>query len=835
MPDLPSVTSPLPRDLQQFIQRVREAINGGGAEGLVTARQLAAAGIASINSSGNVAAPTTTGTTGSGSSAVVNSPNAPTNLQATGALANVILTWDAPSYSGHAYTEIYAHTADVVGNAVIVGMTSGNSFAHNIGDTATRYYWVKNVNRNGVASPFNATNGVQESTGTSPNYLMTVLSEAYGTGSQSPFFQLDAETTIGGVDIPAGTYMKTAFIHDASIDRARIADAAIDSAKIADAAIVTAKINDAAITTTKINNAAITSAKIDNAAISSAKIEDAAITAAKIADATITNAKITGQLLAGQIPDLSSVYGSPTFSGATAPTATAVGDLWYDTANDNFKRWDGSAWQSVSIIADSVVASYVYGGQIQASQIDADNLASIQADLGSVNVDQQITLSGPTAGFVAGRQSSSDFGENGFFIGRTSTTGTTADGFQLSHTSIVDNSTIGPSGDLVNGTIQALIHDDTQGLRLYEPIFFRRPAGITAGTGQTYTTAQNVTLAADQIHVITLVGGGGGGGAGGDDHDDNGADGTAGSDTQVTISGQSYTASGGAGGDGGNAFDYRQNSGVGGSDGEGTGFGSGGTGGVAPQSGWGNAGGNAPTTSYGAGGGGGSGARASIGYGDGGKGGQSGQIVTVTINLSGQSATTMTINKLGNTSTNTGGTGAPRDQGSTNGGPGGNGAQGVVVVSTALAGYESATMTEIMDSDAFGPFGLPYSNSGNTALSFSMGWPLGPFTDNRIYYSKSVSCTDGGNNDVRVRTASGTSSKVRFRAPSASIDYQNTNLGTSYVQVDNDFGGSSGEGWLYLGKGCEISTSPNTHRFIRFSNWLELRNVSDTFFDKGFT
>jgi len=134
VPDLPSVTSPLPRDLQQFIQRVREAINGGGEEGLVTARQLTAAGIASLNSSGTLTAPAT---------AVINSPSAPSNLAATGALANIILTWNAPTYSGHAYTEIYAHTSDVVGNAVIVGMTAGNSFAHNIGDTATRYYWVK--------------------------------------------------------------------------------------------------------------------------------------------------------------------------------------------------------------------------------------------------------------------------------------------------------------------------------------------------------------------------------------------------------------------------------------------------------------------------------------------------------------------------------------------------------------------------------------------------------------------------------------------------------------------------------------------------------------------
>jgi hypothetical protein len=176
--NLPTVSSPLPRDLQQFIQRVREIVNADGADGLVTARQLIAAGVVSVNSTGTVIAPTSV--SGSSTTTVVASPTAPTNLQATGALANVILTWNAPTYSGHAYTEIYAHTADVVGNAVVVGMTSGNNFAHNIGDSGTRYYWVKNVNQNGLASGFNATSGVEGTTGTNPTYILDLLSGEIG-------------------------------------------------------------------------------------------------------------------------------------------------------------------------------------------------------------------------------------------------------------------------------------------------------------------------------------------------------------------------------------------------------------------------------------------------------------------------------------------------------------------------------------------------------------------------------------------------------------------------------------------------------------------------------
>mgnify|MGYP003640099937 FL=1 len=57
MANLPSVTSPLPRDLQQFIQRVREAMDGGGLDGLVTARQMVVAGLASLSGSGNIGSP----------------------------------------------------------------------------------------------------------------------------------------------------------------------------------------------------------------------------------------------------------------------------------------------------------------------------------------------------------------------------------------------------------------------------------------------------------------------------------------------------------------------------------------------------------------------------------------------------------------------------------------------------------------------------------------------------------------------------------------------------------------------------------------------------------
>ena len=351
MANIPTVSSPLPRDLQHFIQRVREALDGGGADAVVTVRQLIAAGVVESKSGGGFAPV----------NGPVNSPRPPRNLTASGALANIILSWDAPNYSGHAYTEVWAHTSDIIGDAVLVGMTAGNSFAHNIGGTATRYYWARNVNQSGVASAYNATDGVQGATSSSPNFLMEVLAEAYGTNSQSPFFQIDTATTINGVSVPAGTYMKSAFIHAATITTAMIGDAAVDSAKIADATIVNGDIANATISGAKIDSATITSANIASATITSANIASATITSANILDGTITsadiaNAAITNAKIGNTIQSASYTSGSAgwkidktgdvelnaaTFRGALSVKSSATGERT-EITNSSIKVFDSS-------------------------------------------------------------------------------------------------------------------------------------------------------------------------------------------------------------------------------------------------------------------------------------------------------------------------------------------------------------------------------------------------------------------------------------------------------------------------------------------------------------
>ena len=193
MAKLPTVTSPLPRDLQQFVQRVREALDSGGPDAVVTARQLIASGVVERRRGGEF---TPVGGT-------IDPARPPRNLSASGALASIILSWDAANYQGHAYTEIWAYTTDAIGEAVLVGMTSGNNFSHTLGAAATRYYWVRNVNQNGVVSAYNATNGTQGSTGQDPAYLLDVLTDEITTSQLATALNtridlIDGASTITG-------------------------------------------------------------------------------------------------------------------------------------------------------------------------------------------------------------------------------------------------------------------------------------------------------------------------------------------------------------------------------------------------------------------------------------------------------------------------------------------------------------------------------------------------------------------------------------------------------------------------------------------------------------
>jgi phage-related protein len=196
------------------------------------------------------------------------------------------------------------------------------------------------------------------------------------TPQNLPFIVQATPTTIGNVSVPAGVYIDSAFISNASITNAKIGDLAVDTAKIAAAAITTAKIGTAQITTAKIGDAQITNAKIGDVIQSTATTSGGHLKwyINKDGTAVFRNIEIRdsdnsvllasgGNLDIGRVANLQTTLDDKVeWHFVTADPATAwttnpvkdqhVGDLWYHPTNKVLKVWvetstNTYSWQTV--------------------------------------------------------------------------------------------------------------------------------------------------------------------------------------------------------------------------------------------------------------------------------------------------------------------------------------------------------------------------------------------------------------------------------------------------------------------------------------------------------
>ncbi len=196
-------------------------------------------------------------------------PPAPTSLTASAAFQTVLLEWSNGNiqFSNFAFTEIFRHTSDVIGDAVLVAVVAGNRFADQVDSNSTHYYWVRHVSEADVRGPFNAANGVVATT--------------------------------------------------ADINAADIADQAVTNAKLAIDAVQGAVIAASAITTTKIQDNAISTAKIAANAVTANEIAANAVTANEIAANSVT----ASELVAGTITASSGILANASVVNATIANA----------------------------------------------------------------------------------------------------------------------------------------------------------------------------------------------------------------------------------------------------------------------------------------------------------------------------------------------------------------------------------------------------------------------------------------------------------------------------------------------------------------------------------
>ncbi len=198
-----------------------------------------------------------------------------------------------------------------------------------------------------------------------------------------PFIVTTTPQTIGGVSVPAGVYMDSAFIQNGSISNVKIGNAAIDSVKIADAAIVNAKIGTAAINAVKIQDATITGAKIASATITSANIANAAIGTAQIGDAAITAAKIgSAQITAAKIAD-GNITNAKIQDGAI--TNAKIGDA--QITNAKISTLDAGKINTGTLSADRISAGSIDGKILTVDGAKISNATITTAKIGSAQID----------------------------------------------------------------------------------------------------------------------------------------------------------------------------------------------------------------------------------------------------------------------------------------------------------------------------------------------------------------------------------------------------------------------------------------------------------------
>jgi len=363
----------VPRSFDPEAKRFATAVNdsiaqikgekGDPLDSAVTFRDLIDTGIAKrdikIGSTGNIVGTNSINIV-PGDEEVLDTPAAPTGLSASGAFQNIIIEWDDPTFFGFSHVEIWAATSNSFANRSFVGQTTANVFNHQVGTNQTRYYWIRHVNTQGVAGPFNSTTGTQASTTlintadindglitaaklvdgavTEVKVATSAITETKISSNAVTSNKIAANAVVAdkiaansvtAAKMVAGTItaasgiigdlaISSAKIIDGAILNAKIGNAAVDSAKIASAAVTTAKIADGNITTAKIGNAQITTAKIQDLAVDNAKISD--LSAEKIDAGTLNANRIASNTITADkinVTDLTLEFDAATVSGST--------------------------------------------------------------------------------------------------------------------------------------------------------------------------------------------------------------------------------------------------------------------------------------------------------------------------------------------------------------------------------------------------------------------------------------------------------------------------------------------------------------------------------------
>jgi len=283
-------------------------------------------------------------------------PPTPTGLAANATFQDILLSWDQiwlNNYSNYSHTEVYRHTSDAIGNALVVFTTSGAHFTDSVGYNTRRYYWVRHVSKQNIKSPYHPTvNGVTAITLASVSATMTELSEGI---LNMPGYSALINTTIPALIDNAGASSSQIIRSDDAPTTRNDGTSALqgvdiwidtnDNNQMYVRNVLNQPTNGTATNTQWIkarDGTLVTLANTINTTVGDSG--SGLVQSVATAQADIISATTARTALSTSITNLTATVDTKTktFIQTSAPTATAVGDIWIDSDDGN-KMYRASA------------------------------------------------------------------------------------------------------------------------------------------------------------------------------------------------------------------------------------------------------------------------------------------------------------------------------------------------------------------------------------------------------------------------------------------------------------------------------------------------------------
>jgi hypothetical protein len=298
-------------------------------------------------------------------------PPAIEGLAAVSAGHSVLLSWDLPLNATYGHAVLYRATTNAFANAEVIGTTTGNVYPDPLGESsATRYYWVRQANKNDGA-------------------ILSNLNAGSGTSATTAQF---GETDIGPNSITTGMLqalvVTAAKIAALTITAGQIAANAIETDKIKANAIIASKILAGIINAGHMSANSITAANaaIANLAVTSGKIASLSVDTLQLANQAVTigvSAYTSGDLLLTSTSWFTAQSVSITSTGAPIAVTVSFGIALYGatTATNllflEIKRGTTVIWASQPVAQNDRYTTTAYRPEFTAASVTLEDTPGV--------------------------------------------------------------------------------------------------------------------------------------------------------------------------------------------------------------------------------------------------------------------------------------------------------------------------------------------------------------------------------------------------------------------------------------------------------------------------